>query len=148
VRRIFRASLIMTLAISVPSCTLLALAGPWILRVFFGKSLHAPLSLLLVLGAWGILSAVSGPMAMLLNGAGVLKQQAIIAVVASTANLTLSIFLTRRVGVAGVCLGSIITQVVIAIPLCWLVIRNLLGRLAKTNRGRGLEFEAPPSPAI
>jgi O-antigen/teichoic acid export membrane protein len=133
VRRVFLGSLWITLAIAVPLCTLLVLAGPWILKVAVGKSLHAPLSLLVVLGLWGVVSAVSAPMGMLLNGAGVLKAQAIIAVVASLINLALSIFLTRLFGVIGVCSGSIITQVLIAFPLYFVVIRRLLRNL---ERGR------------
>jgi O-antigen/teichoic acid export membrane protein len=125
VRRVFFGSLWLTLAVSVPSCTLLALGGPWILRTFFGKSLHAPLSLLVVLALWGVAAAVSSPIAMLLNGAGVLKVQTIVAAVASATNLTLSILLTRRFGVIGVCSGSIITQVVIVFPVLFFVIRTM-----------------------
>ena len=74
VRRCFWGSLRASLAFSVPLCTILAFAGPWLLRITMGKSLHAPLSLLIVLGLWGIVASASQPMAMLLNGAGVLKE--------------------------------------------------------------------------
>jgi O-antigen/teichoic acid export membrane protein len=113
------------LAIAVPLCTLLALAGPWILSVAVGKSLYAPRSLLVVLAVWGVVSAVSIVTAILLNGAGVLKAQTFTAVVASLSNLALSIFLTRRLGVMGVCLGSIIAQLLITLPVSFLLIRNL-----------------------
>lgn len=129
VRRVFFGSLWLTLAISVPTCTLLALGGPWILRLFFGKALHAPMSLLVVLATWTVVSAVSTPIAILLNGAGVLKAQAIASVFGSLSNLTLSIILTRHLGIMGVCLGSIITQVLTAFPLYFLWIRNLFRRL-------------------
>jgi O-antigen/teichoic acid export membrane protein len=133
VRRVFRGSLWLALAISVPICTLLALAGPWILRILFGKSLHAPLSVLVVLGLWGVVSAVSAPIAMLLNGAGRIKDQTIIALVANLINLALSIFLTRRFGVIGVCSGSIITQLLIVFPACFFLIRSVFRRLAMEN---------------
>jgi len=119
----------LVLAISIPSCALLAFTGPWILRVFFGKTMHAPMSLLIALAAWGIVSAVSSPIAMLLNGANYLKIQVIVATIASICNLGLSIVLTRHYGVIGVCLGSLITQIVLAIPICSLAVRNLLGKL-------------------
>jgi ABC-type glycerol-3-phosphate transport system permease component len=64
-------------------------------------------------------------MSMLLNGAGVLRAQATVAVFASLSNLGLSIYLTRRLGVMGVCLGSIITQLAITFPACFFMIRNL-----------------------
>jgi O-antigen/teichoic acid export membrane protein len=139
VRRTFRGSIYLTLAISVPLCTVLALAGPWILKVFFGKALHAPLSLLVVLGIWGVVAAVSSPVAMLLNGASVLKVQAIIAVISSVSNLALSILLTRRFGVIGVCAGSIITQVLITLPACFVLIRNMFRNLEKAKRDSALQ---------
>jgi len=125
VRRVFLGSLWLTLAISVPLCTLLALAGPWILKVAVGKSLEAPILLLVVLGLWGVVSSVSAPIAMLLNGAGAIKAQTLIAVIASLTNLAVSVFLTRRFGVIGVCSGSIITQILIVFPGCSLVIKSL-----------------------
>lgn len=124
-RKAFLGSLWLALAITIPLCTLLALAGPWILRVFFGRSLHAPMSLLVVLAVWGVVSAVSTVISMLLNGAGVLKVLTITSVFASLSNLALSIFLTRQLGVMGVCLGSIITQLTITFPACFFIIRNL-----------------------
>jgi O-antigen/teichoic acid export membrane protein len=134
VRRIFLGSVRVTLIFSVSLCTFLVLAGPWILKVFFGKELHVPMSLLIVLGLWGIISAVSSPIAMLLNGAGYLKIQTIVAVVASITNLGLSILLTRQFGVLGVCAGSLITQVFVAIPACSLAIRRLFADLEKRQR--------------
>ncbi len=138
VRRVFFASLRIALAISIPLCTLLALAGPWILRVAVGKSLHAPMSLLVVLALWGVVSAVSWPMSMLLNGAGVLKAQTVLAVIVSLSNLALSIFLTRRLGVMGVCLGSIITQLLITFPTYSVLIPGLLKRLTRAEMENGL----------
>ena len=135
VRRIFLGSLWLTLVITVPLGTLLALAGPWILRVAVGKSLHAPMSLLVVLAVWGVVNAVSTVMSMLLNGAGVLKVQAIMAVFATFCNLALSIFLTRQLGVMGVCLGSIVTQLLIMFPTDFVLIQNLMRSLSKSVAG-------------
>jgi O-antigen/teichoic acid export membrane protein len=133
VRRAFLGSLWLGLAITVTACTLLAIAGPWILKVAVGKSLHAPMSLLIVLAVWGVVSAVSVVISTLLNGAGVLKAQTVVVVIASLSNLALSIFLTRRLGVMGVCLGSIITQLAISIPLFLWLIRKLFRDLAQAK---------------
>jgi O-antigen/teichoic acid export membrane protein len=130
VRRAFYGSLWISLAITVPLCALLAAAGPWILKAAVGKTLHASMSLLIVLAIWGIVSAVSVVTSMLLNGAGILKIQTIQAACASGANIALSIFLTKRLGVMGVCLGSIITQLLITFPTYIVVIRRLFHKLA------------------
>ena len=139
VRKAFLSSLWLTLAITVPLCSLLALAGPWILRVVVGKSLHAPMSLLLTLALWGVVNAVSGVTAMLLNGAGIMKAQIMLVVFSSLSNLALSIFFTRRLGVMGVCLGSILSQLVITLPICFVLIRNLFKRLASTTKASSLQ---------
>lgn len=145
VRRVFFGSLWLTLAVSVPLCTLLALGGPWILKVFFGKSLHAPLSLLVVLGLWGVVGAVSNVPSILLNGAGILKTQAIVAVFASMSNLGISILLTRQFGVIGVCLGSIITQVLIAWPTFAFLTSRLFKELHRTRIAGVLQDNPRPA---
>ena len=141
-RKTFLSSLWIALAITVPVCTLLALAGPWILRVAVGKSLHAPMSLLVTLAVWGVVNSVSGVIAVLLNGTGVLKALTLTSVFASLSNIALSIFFTRRLGVMGVCLGSIVTQVLITLPVCFVLIRLLFRRLATEKTDNGLEAPA------
>jgi O-antigen/teichoic acid export membrane protein len=139
VRRAFRASLWLTLAITIPLCTLLAVTGPWILRIVMGKSLHAPMSLLVVLGVWVVVASVSNIVGVLLNGAGVLKMTTVLSVVASVSNLALSIYLTRRLGVAGVCLGSILTQLLITFPGYLFLLRGLFMSLERQKTESGLQ---------
>jgi O-antigen/teichoic acid export membrane protein len=145
VRRVFLGSLGVTLAFAIPQSALLVLGGPWILRVAVGKSLHAPMLLLVVLGIWGVVSSASSVVGSLLNGAGIMKAQTIVSVVANLSNLALSIFFTRRLGVIGVCLGSIVTQVVIAYPAYFFIIRGLFRTLENTKIAYALQ-QAAPSP--
>ncbi len=139
VRRVFWGSMRITLAITIPLCTFLALVGPWIVRVAVGKSLQTPPMLLPVLALWGVISAVSTTIAMLLNGAGILRVQACMAVVASLSNLALSIYFTRRLGVMGVCLGSIISQLLITFPVCFWAIRTMFKKMANQKMESGLQ---------
>ena len=129
VRRVFMASLWLVLAIAVTLCTFLAVAGPWIIKVAVGKSFHAPASLIAALAVWGVVSSVSAVVSLLLNGAGVLKEQAVPVVVISVCNLVLSIFLTRWMGVVGVCLGSIITQLFLTLPVDGILISRLFEKM-------------------
>lgn len=129
VKRTFIASLWFALAITVPLCALLSLGGPWVLDVALGKSFHAPMSLLIVLAVWGVVNAVSMVTSIFLNGAGVLREQTVLVIVSSLVNLALSIYLTRRMGVIGCCLGSIIAQSFITLPVCALLIRNRFRKL-------------------
>jgi len=136
VRRVFVASLQLVVALTIPACTLLVVAAPWILKVALGKSFHAPLPLLIVLAVWCVVNAVSCVASIFLHGAGVLKEQSAVAVVSSLANLALSIFFTRRFGVMGVCLGSIVTQLGIVFPFYSVVIPKQIRNMQRANEGR------------
>jgi O-antigen/teichoic acid export membrane protein len=130
VRRVFMGSLWLVLTISIPLCTLLAIAGPWILKIAVGKTFHAPVALLIALAIWGVVNSVSVVVSVLLNGASILKQQTWLAVVVGVSNLLISIFLTKRFGVIGVCLGSILAQLLITFPTYVLLLRRMFDRLS------------------
>jgi O-antigen/teichoic acid export membrane protein len=148
VRRIFLGSLWFVLGISIPLCVLLGVAGPWILRVAVGKSFHAPVVLIIVLSIWGVVNSVSQVGSILLNGAGVLRPQVLLAVVVGVSNLALSIFLTKSFGVVGVCLGSILTQVLITFPTYVFLIRGLFERLSTAGASDAIRGITPQLESI
>lgn len=146
VRKAFRNSISLTLAISCLICPLLSVTGPWIVRVAVGRTLHVPVLLFWALAFWGIIYAVWVPITMLLNGAGSLKAQSTAAITSSLVNLALSIYLTRRMGVIGVCLGSIIAQLTISFPIGIYLIHNLFNKMSDGTicPGRGLSSAVTP----
>jgi O-antigen/teichoic acid export membrane protein len=148
VRNTFRHSLVLTLVIAFCLCPLLAVTGPWIIRAAIGKTLHVPIALFWVLAAWGIIWSVWTPIAMLLNGAGCLKAQAIAGMVSSLVNLVLSIYLTRRIGVIGVCLGSIIALLTISVPVSIYLIHNLFKRMSNGTICSDSSLSSVVSPVI
>jgi Na+-driven multidrug efflux pump len=83
------------------------------------------------------MGAVNGSLGSFLNGAGILRFQAIAAVLMMAANVAFSILLTRVVGLSGVVWGSVLSQMIfILIPL-WFYLRYWFdhGALAqKTGR--------------
>jgi len=135
VRKTFWTSCRLLLMLIVPVCLILALAGPWIIRIAVGKSLAVPHSLFVVLAAWGVVASASNLMTVLLNGASRLRGQAVIAVISGAINLALSILLTRRFGVIGVCLGSIISQLFISIPGNIVLVRGFLSEMVEAKTG-------------
>lgn len=147
IRNAFRGSIWLTIAFTVPTSLLLGLGGPWILRTFFGRSLHASALLLAILAMWAVIEAISTSVGVLLNGLGILKIQMLVAPVTSIINLLLSIYLTRHLGVSGVCLGSLIVQSALTLPFYWIVIRRQFRRMAeplgKNIRRQNAEFTFP-----
>ena len=129
VRKTFWTSLRWTMLTVGPACALMVLIGPEIVRLIMGKTLHIPFSIFVVLGLWATVAAPSNVMSVLLNGASVLKAQTVVALIAGSANLALSIFLTHRFGIIGVCLGSILSQLFITIPAYTFLTRNLFSRM-------------------
>jgi len=110
VRRTLRKSLLLGFAVNVPAAAAIFFAAPFMLAAWVGGAVQPPVLLLLSLAAWAALNSINGPVGMFLNGVGALRYQAIACSLMAVANLALSIFFTRRLGIAGVVLGSIVAQ--------------------------------------
>jgi O-antigen/teichoic acid export membrane protein len=104
--------------VNVPGALLLILFGQQLVDLWVGDGeVQLPWLLLVAFGIWTALNAISGPIAMLFNGAHVVGFQVICAVAMAVSNIALSIGLTHWLGVAGPVLGSVLAQTVcITIP--------------------------------
>jgi O-antigen/teichoic acid export membrane protein len=119
VRRTFDRSIRLSLSVAgLVSAALVAIGLP-LIAVWVGTtSVQPSFGLVLAIGIWTILSAVGNAVAMLLNGAQVMRFQVVIAVLMATANILLSVVLTSRIGIAGVVWGSIIAySVFVLVPV-------------------------------
>lgn len=106
------------LFISVPAAAALVWLGLPIIALWVGPSVTPPFLLLLGFGIWVVLSTVGSSVAMLLNGAHEIRLQAVAAVVMALVNIALSIWLTSRIGVAGVMWGTVIAySVFVLVPM-------------------------------
>jgi O-antigen/teichoic acid export membrane protein len=129
VRRTLKRSVMLAAAVNIPSSLFLLFAGPFLLHLWVGSAVHPTQLLLLGLATWTIMNTLSGPFAMLLNGANVIGFQAVCAILMGVANVTISILLVQHIGVSGAVWGSVIAQLFfIVIPDVWYV-RRLLRRL-------------------
>jgi O-antigen/teichoic acid export membrane protein len=118
-----RSLMIVTGASIVISGSLVAF-GNTIIRLWAGNSVHASPLLLAGLGIWGVMMPVSSTVGMFLNGLSVVRFQLVIALLMAPANLALSVYLTRRIGISGVVYGSILSQLAfILVPCCWYLLR-------------------------
>lgn len=129
VRKTFRRSIGLGLAINIPFAALLLVTGRTIIEYWAGPDVVIPFALLVGFALWTVLNALSGPFAMFLNGAGVVRFQVIWSLVMAIANICLSILLVRRVGVAGAILGSILAQSLFLILPIGLRIKKLLHQI-------------------
>jgi O-antigen/teichoic acid export membrane protein len=129
ISRTLRRSLLLAAAVNIPSAVFLIFAGPWVLHIWVGDAVHPTFILMLGLGLWLAMNTITGPLAMLLNGANAMGFQAVCAILMAVGNVAISVFLVNRIGVSGAVWGSVIAVAVFELlPLSWYVPR-LLRRL-------------------
>jgi len=130
VRRTFRRSIRLALSVAGPVSAALVVLGLPIIAVWVGTtSVQPSFGLVLAIGIWTPLSAVGTAVAMFLNGAQVMRFQAITAVLMATANILLSIALVSRIGVPGVVWGSVIAYSAFTLIPMALYLPRLFARL-------------------
>ncbi len=117
VRRTLRTSILIALSLSGVSSLILVFLGPSILRAWTGTDVGADLPLLLGMGVWAVLSNSFNAVAMLLNGATIVRFQIATAVSMMVVSLGASILGANLFGVAGIIWGTVLAYLVCtAIP--------------------------------
>lgn len=136
VRNAFRRSLLVALGLASAMSLALVFAAPRLISLWVGQTVEPPLLLLVGLGLWKIVEAGGIALAMLLNGAHVVRVQMIVAVLTGACALILKVVLVDYVGVAGTVWASVIAFSLISlIPLCvWAVPKALREAVQGTAR--------------
>jgi O-antigen/teichoic acid export membrane protein len=129
VLKTIRRSLILGLAISIPISTVLIGFGQQIVHAWVGPQISPPPALFWGLGIWGVLTGINWPFAMFMNGINAVRFQAVCASVMAVSSISLSILLTRRIGLSGAVYAMVIAQVAcILLPIA-LYMPRLLNRI-------------------
>jgi O-antigen/teichoic acid export membrane protein len=142
VKRILRRSILLGLVTMVMSAGALVLIGQWFVLRWTGGKISVSFPLLVALGIWSISIALSGPLAMFLNGAKVVGFQVVTASCMAVVNILLSIVLARSFGVSGVVFGSIISQLLTTLIPIRLYLPRLfrdMGLRARSSQGSASE---------
>jgi O-antigen/teichoic acid export membrane protein len=132
VRATLQRTTALSLIFTVPFGVLLIMFGRIIIFHWTGGRVVPSMTLLVALAIWGIISGVWACFAVFLMAAAI-RFHACTAVIASVLNLFLSIYFTRRIGISGAVLGSIIGESVAVIPAIVYVPR-LLGSFRAAHR--------------
>lgn len=128
VRRTFKRSLQLSTAVAVPSSMILVVSAGFLIQAWAGKQFAPSLLVLVGFGLWATLTAITGPLAMLLNGLRVIGFQVVASLSMALMNITLSILLVSRIGVAGAIYGTVISLVFcIVLPSSFYVAKVLDG---------------------
>jgi O-antigen/teichoic acid export membrane protein len=115
-----------TLAVSVPAAILLIVLGRSVARIWVGPELIPSLGLLAAFALWTVYSLAMTQMCFLLNAAQIVAPQVIMALSMTAANLVLSLYLTRHIGITGPLIGSLTAHIVFSgVPTIFLAVRVL-----------------------
>lgn len=129
VRKTFFRSVKLASIVCLITLSLLLIFLKDLLYLWVGSEIKPSLLLIIGLSLWTFMSSLNGPIAMLLNGLGVIGFQVVFNILMTIANLTLSIFLVQKIGVSGPVFGSILAQVLfILIPFGFYFPRLLEGQ--------------------
>lgn len=129
VRVTLKRSLVVVLAVTVPLAIGLSIVGPALVAVWTRGGLVPTFGLYPAFGAFTITFAVANAFGMLLNGAQAMRFQVTTMILMAALNISASIYLASRIGVAGVALGSVLAVVVVLIVPAAVYVPRLLRRL-------------------
>jgi O-antigen/teichoic acid export membrane protein len=117
VARTLRTSVLLAASMSGLSSLVLVVFGRSILKAWTGTDIGADFPLLVGMGAWAVLSNSFNAVAMLLNGATIMRFQVVTALSMTVVSLAASIAGANLFGVAGIIWGTVLAYVVCtAIP--------------------------------
>jgi O-antigen/teichoic acid export membrane protein len=123
VARTFRRSLWVSAAFTLPCVGLIFLSSPWLFSWIVTDDIRPTMDLMVALLVVEVTNALARCLAMLLNGIGLIRIQAIFGPVAGLTNLLLSVWLGRRWGSAGVAWAT-----AICLAAFWLGLMGLTAR--------------------
>jgi len=138
IRQTLRRSLVVVGIIALIGALILTVLGPRLIGYWADDAVRPSLLMVSSLAVWAVLMSVSSALAMALNGLGgsVLRMQAAGAVAMMLANIGLSIWLTRVLGVPGVVLGTVIAQAGCFLLPAWFYTPRALARLERYSSAR------------
>ena len=110
--RTLRSSVLIAATLSGLSSLVLVIFGRSILRAWTGTDLDAGFPLLAGMGIWAVLNNSFNAVAMLLNGASIMRFQVITALSMTVVSVTASIVGANAFGVAGIIWGTVLAFVV------------------------------------
>ena len=131
IRHIFRQSLYYSMGITAVASAALALASGPIVDLWVGQPLVVPALLVAGFAVWKVMEAGGASVAMLMNGAGAMRPQLILAAITCVAGLALKLLFVQRLGISSIVWITIATYSLFNIvPLCF-VIPRLIRRISR-----------------
>lgn len=150
VRSTFRRTTWITMGTALGFSLLFAIGGRWLIRVWTTRAVVPGETIVLLMCVWILINTFMSGTSTLLMARGETRIQARLSLLSALVNLALSIWLVRRVGSAGVILGTVLSYLgILVVPqtiLAWNVLQGEGPRrlgLAPSWARRLLPFRTP-----
>ena len=131
VGRTLRTSVLLAASLSGLSSLILVVFGRSILKAWTGTDIGADLPLLVGMGVWAVLNNSFNAVAMLLNGASIMRFQVLTALSMTVVSLSASIVGANLFGVAGIIWGTVLAFVVCTALPTALYLPQVMRQLAR-----------------
>ena len=129
VRRTFWAAARATMAIAIPAALGMLLLGRPFIRIWAGAAAVPSFLLLALMCVWTTMSAAMNLQACLMAAVHRIRLQAVLSVFAAVLNLVFSVYFARRIGSAGVILGTILAHVLVLVVPQTVIAHRILYRV-------------------
>ncbi|MEI6760585.1 MAG: oligosaccharide flippase family protein [Betaproteobacteria bacterium] len=125
VRRALKRALGMSLLVIGCLCLFLAVSMGWITKAWLGTPQAPTLLLTSLFSLWAMIEALGMVVGSLLNGAGMLRAQAILALAMAVISFFGKWFLVSKIGVEGAVMATLFAYCSISVPAQLILLRNL-----------------------
>lgn len=129
IKRTLRYNLTLSPIIAALSSLPFVLLGKAIILVWAGVEAVPPFTLLVWMGAWGIIYATMNAVGCFLNGVGHLQGQTIYGLATAIANIIITILLVKPYGINGVIAGTVLAYLICAVVPALVETKIVLNRL-------------------
>ncbi len=126
VRRTLKHSLVAVFGGTLIASTALMLIARWVIGWWIGPSISPPFILLVGLAAWTVCENTGATLSIFLNGAGVMRIQAVVSLIFGVTCLATKVYLTRRYGTIAVPWATLLTYVPVVGIACAIYVPHAL----------------------
>lgn len=133
IRRTFKRTLLGSVALSLAGAIVLAMFGNAIMLAWIGPGISLGLGLLVGFGVFVLASGISGPVAMFMNGMGMIRIQVVASILMALVSLWARIHFAPAYGVTGIILSNALSQIaLVSLPSWWILWRAMQPRRVVT----------------
>lgn len=111
----------------------LTIFGVKIIYLWTGPQITPSFSLLMGLGIWVIIAACGASLGTFLNGANIIRFQAIISIIMASCAIGLKILLAKSIGVSGIIWATVIAYTLFSLVPCIIIVSSLLNRYIRND---------------